>query len=318
MKWLLILCFVLTSLLPGAAIAQLNPSGLGESLKVDLEPELPRPFQEVTARLNDYGINATGASVTWYVNGQPQQAAINSRTLTLTAGGTGQRTVVTVELSMPSGQRLSASREISPSRVDIIFEPDTFTPAFYAGRPLPSVASEVRFIALPFTSSGLSPEQYTYLWRLNGKALEGGELRGRNSIIAKVPFQPDSSISVTVFDPSGAAVARRAVTIPTVEPIVRFYPVSTLNDIAQLAVSNPLTIIGTQAVIRAQPYHLATETVVGQSRTEWKVNGSTVSSGSGDFDISLNGASDQSRVEFFIQNLVDFVQRAQGSFLISS
>ena len=146
------------------ATAQFATGGQGFSLTAN--PSLPEPYAQVVVAIDDYSVNAVGAEVSWSVNGEVLKDSQNERSITLDAGGLGEKQTVTVNLLAPDGTQMRATTVIEPTVLDLVLEADTYVPSFYKGRALPGRTSLLHATAVVHDSEGLSDSAYTYRWTL--------------------------------------------------------------------------------------------------------------------------------------------------------
>lgn len=310
MRALLLLLFILVIPL-GTSAQGLGDMGNG-SLSITLSPQYPQPGETVTARIDDYSISAAGASISWQRDGEVVPVSAGTRAIEFTIPNTGDSTRLTVALSLPSGGRMVAERTIVPRYLDVILEPQTYTPRFYAGRALPSHNSVVRVTALLHEANKLvDPTKYTYTWRLNNKVIGGGGQRGGYKTDIVIPYGLTSTLTVDVQDQTGQTVSRRLFSIPSVPVELQLYEVSTLYGLSEKIVSDSFSMIGNSLTLRAVPYYL--DLRAGDSQdifTEWSINNrKTETSNRDPFEITLNrSGGGTTNIGFKVRNIDSLIQ----------
>ena len=270
---LLLLLFLLN---PVAIHAQIDAGSFNDTQSsIVLQPSHPAPQESYTATLNDYSGNFSGAQVRWYSNNTLIENATNVRTITLEARTAGSKDTIKAVLTASNGETQTLTATVQPIYADIIIEPQTHVPDFYAGRALASVGSTVNLTAL-INGSASNASQYIYTWRINDAILEGGPLRGRNEISFTMPQDSYSVISLQVTDLSGVIIAKRAINIPSVFPKLLFYEVSTLYGIEPRSLTESFALIGNSATLRAEPYFLSSQVFNAPDILSWNVAGSEI------------------------------------------
>lgn len=306
---------------PSITLAQFDASSLtAPQLQIELQPEHPQPGEEVTATLNDYSGGGYGANVTWVLDGEVIPNASNQRSVRVTAGAVGEVQTIQAILDTPNGRRQSLAASIAPLYLDIIIEPQTRVPEFYAGRALPSLGSMVNATALLSDETGFLDPDLVYTWRLERQVLEGGPIRGRNQVSFSVPMGKQLIFSVEVARPTGEVIARRAILLPSVRPTLHFYEVSSLLGQRTRALQDTLQISGNSATIQAEPYHLDIRTYNNPDIAEWEIDGTRTTTGGGNpYEVTLQrtGAGGGAEVEFHVRDTAQVLQGARGDLEVN-
>lgn len=291
-------------------------------LTIDLEPAYPEPEGAFTAIVNDYALPIPGSGIRWFVDGELVTSALNERELALTAKKIGQKTELKLVIDYPGGTNLTVERTIEPVYFDVVIEPQTRVPAFYKGRPLPSVGSIVNASAF-LNGNAIEPKDLMYTWRLNNKVVEGGAVRGKNVITFPMPQGLFANLSVEVRTPEGEPLARKIFDIIKATPTVSFYEVSNLYGLRQKTAKESLPLLGSSLAVRAEPYFLDLSTYNQPDHLEWKINGTkTPNSNKNPYEVTLaipeeGSSSGINRIDFHVRNTVQLLQGAQGTFQVS-
>lgn len=296
--------------------AQVGSLEVEEALQ--LTPSFPEPNQSVTVVFAAYSKNTEGAEIYWFVDGEEDITARNSREITLSTGDIGSTQTVQVVVALPSGAALTFDRTITPSLIDIIIEADTVVPSFYKGKKHWSSGAKARAIAIPYFGNTTDVRSYAYKWTLDSTVLGGGSITGRNAIDLTMPTFTNSILTVTVLDQEGLTIAEKSILLRPTKPKIHFYPVSPLHGQSFTAIRDEYVLTGNQIALRAEPYFVDKGLTSSNAAIEWKIDGTTRTNESDDpFLITLTkqgeggGASD---VRFRIVNLQDFLQHAESSF----
>lgn len=300
-------------------IAQFSPDITGNAVNITLNPQYPNPNDTVTATLDDYSIDATGATIIWLRNGTEIEDTRNSRSITLQAPEAGVTSRITAQLQFKNKPGLEANISITPVYVDVIVEPLTYTPVFYQGRALPVYGSLVNLTALIHNKTGLvNPAGFTYNWQLNSNSVYGGPRTGNNRAQITVPYGRSSIVTLSVTDATGKLLVRRLISIPSVEVDLEFYEISTLYGLSERALYNSFGLIGNSTSIRAVPYNLDNRAVLRNLFTEWKINGIKTNTTDADpFEISLKRQNAGSAtINFKVRNLAELLQGDEQSFQV--
>lgn len=291
----------------------------GENVSIILDPQYPNPGDQVKATIDDYSLNSFGSTITWYFDGLSAPAVANTRTITFTAPAIGKSMDIVVRLTAQNGQILEAKRTITPLYLDLIIEPQTYTPLFYQGRALPTKGSIVFINALLQNSQGpIDTTKYSYNWSLNGKPVNGGAKMGANWSQITVPHGRSSTIAITIQDKGGAIVARKLIAMPSVPIELHFYELSTLLGQSTRAITNDLILTGQSTTIKSAPYYLDTRAINDNLETQWDINNLPIATENVDpFQINLSrGVGGSARVGFKVTNLSELLQNADATFTV--
>lgn len=314
MRYLLsVIVLLFTLITPGLALAQFSGTVGATALTITINPPFPSPGDTVVASIDDYSLGVTGASIAWSINDLPLTEATNQRNLTLPAGEPGSQTTITAALTLPSGQTISASQTITPQYVDIIIEPQTYTPQFYRGRALPVHQSLVRATALLQDHTGLvDASRHTYTWTVNNTVVGGGGQRGAYQTLYTVPHGSSHTLTLEVHGPSGELVTRRTTAVQSADVDVQLYEVSALYGLSHRIVTAPLSMIGNSLTLLAAPYNLDLRAMNNPNSlfTEWQINQRrTPTASSNPFEITLNREGfGTAAITFKVRNLEALLQ----------
>ena len=303
--FLLFLCF--------ASLAS-EASAAGYALVLD--PQYPQPSESYTVTLTSTGGNAS--AVDWFVNGIEHASADDPRKIVLTASKAGERTNIVARITSNTGSVTEVRKDVYPLTVNLHISADTYTPAFYRGRALPSSGSRMTASALVFNATGDATPSYAYRWHLNGKALQGGMALGGNSVVFSSGFEDELVLQVDVIAPSGAVVAQATERIPVVEPELHFYEKNPLRGLSFVSIPDPFMLIAEETVVRAEPYYMDTSTSDDDLLMEWELDGKHVESAGAENEISLqkNGSFGKALVTFHVRNLAQLLQGVKESFTV--
>lgn len=291
----------------------------GENVSIILDPQYPNPGDQVKATIDDYSLNIFGSTITWFFDGLNAPTVANSRTITFTAPVIGKSMDIVVRLTAQNGQALEAKRTITPLYLDLIIEPQTYTPLFYQGRALPTKGSIVFINALLQNSQGpIDSSQYSYNWSLNGKPVNGGAKMGANWSQVTVPHGRSSTVTITIQDKGGSIVARKLVAIPSVPFELYFYELNTLLGQSTRAITRDLVLTGQSTTIKSIPYYLDIRAIDDNLMTKWDINNQPIDVENDDpFEINLTrGAEGSARVSFKVTNMNELLQNADATFTV--
>ncbi len=242
-------------------------------------PQFPKPNSTVQVSIDDYSLETTGATITWYVNGVERKESKNERMLPISVGAVGKKTTVRVALSRPNVPTLESSLTLTPATVDIILETNTYVPYFYKGKALPSGESQIRATAVLNDGSTVPDTAYTYKWTVGTEVFSGGPLKGRNTITFDLPHYDNGGLTVEVTNGNGEVIGGKSVPLTSIAPELHFYEYSPLRGLFQKELPNVLPLIGEETTIYAEPYFLNASLNRVSADFTWKINGEETQTG---------------------------------------
>ncbi len=272
------------------------------------------PNSTVIVTLNDYSSITTVSGILWRVNGVTPDGTQNLRSITVTTPEAGKST--TVEATLQYGDSTKTVKTvITPIYVDLVVEPQTKSPAFYQGRSLPSIGSEV-LVTVQISGVSTPVSNLLYTWKLNNTVLNGGAMRGKNKNAITIPMGQLHLLSVDIAQLDGTLLAKRVIEIPSVTPFINFYENNALYGLSKRTYSSA-TITGSALTVKAEPFHLDLKTYNNPGLLEWEIdNKKTPNTNSNPYEITLtrpyDGFTGTSRVDFHVRNLTQLLQGGKG------
>lgn len=318
--WYINRLFGLTLLLglPLVSLAQFTLPG--DSIQLEASPRFPEPNQTVAVTLNDYALDTTGSTITWVINGETNTQFTNQRSISVVAGALGERQTIGVLLTHNNGQTTQATQTITPTILDLVVEANTYTPNWFIGRPVPSIGSSVRVVALPNLGIDSAPQSYNYTWRLNNAVLGGGSITGGNIQTFTLPLGRNSTLQVDVSNRSGEVIASKSIIIPHVEPQLAFYELNPLRGTQPIALGEQVPLIGAEINITAEPFYMDQTIFAQNPLIEWNINNRVIDNPNLDpqvITLQNGGGTGAFDVGFHIRNLAQLLQGAEGEFKIT-
>lgn len=304
---------------PAFSLAQFGQDLFEQPLQMSLSPQLPSPFEQYTISVDDYALGNGGSRIEWTIDGEFQTNLINVRKISLTAPDVGQVQTIKLRVIGNNGSEATVTREVRPFYLDVIIEPQTYAPSLYQGRTLATFGSQVLITTLLHDAGGLvDPSTLTYTWTLVNKVLDGGPVKGKFRNIVTVPYGRDILIGVSVADNTGAVVARRLLSFPSVEVDLHFYEVNSLYGLSHVAISDRLLLLGNGTTIKAVPYNLDKNVDSSRLFSEWKINNRRVQTGNDPFEFTFvkDGFGSSDRLNFKLRHLDALLQGDEGNILI--
>lgn len=284
----------------------------GASRKITVSPQYPKAFQDVTVTVEDYSQNIDTATISWSLNGKQVARGTGLKSYSFKTSFLGSVSTVTASIN-----GVAETITIRPAEVDLLWQSDSYVPAFYEGKALRSNQSGVKIVAQPFfmTSQGtrLDPTNLLYTWKQNGKVAQASSGLGKQtffvtpSVLAK-PLDIEVEVSTRTGDYK--SVART--TIEETAPEIVLYENSPLYGVqTQVSLNGRIFDLGAQpeTTLLAVPFFFSTTDGNNQLSYTWTQNGSAINKKDNTvvFRAPSEGAG-ETRVSIQTKHLTNFMQ----------
>jgi hypothetical protein len=294
MRTIFLLCVIaLFAPLPTTVSAQFGVDATSGGFRMVVTPPHPGANTIMTARIIDQLRLEPIARIEWTIDGEVREEFTDQQTIQFVTGAVGDTANLTATVQLLSGEQFQFTESLTATRLDLIVEADTITPALYTGRALPALGSTLRITAFPFTSDeATDPATYTYRWRVNDQPVTGQQ-RSANQVIIPTNFERRVDVEVEVIRPDNTILTTGSTSIEPVEPEIVFYEIHPLRGILPLALLEQHILTKSEMLLRAEPYHMSNSLLTGEPRVAWKINRQTVTNQNPDpFEIVLRRQND--------------------------
>lgn len=299
------------TLFPVVSLAQSH-----SALQLETNPSYPQPGETYTVSVRASTETSPRSNIIWYINGTQKTELSAETTITLQAEDTPTR--VTAQVTLASGEKTEVSRTISPYRIDLVVNANTYTPYFYAGRKLPSSGSDVTVRALVFKNNTQVQSGLSYLWKVGNSVQNGGAVQGADMLSFSPSFETEIVVSVDIVNTQGEVLGHETRVIPLAEPELYFYERNPLRGLLPTALHDPYTLIGDEMNMRAEAYFIDDDLASGHAFAQWYIDGKEASFGEVPQEITLRkeGNSGTSKIMFNIRNLDALLQGVKKTITV--
>ena len=301
----------------------------GEDFIINMNPESPGPNETVEVSLVSYSFDINRSMITWTLNGKKISEGRGQKTASFKTGLSGAKTNLSVTVTTEDGARLSKNASFLNADIDLVAEADTYTPATYRGKALPSIGSFVKVVAVPHFFVGgerIPSSKLLYDWRLNDKKLQTASGYGKDYIIFKSFdfFNEESDadeVRVMVSNFDATIVAESSINVTPFTPKVMLYSTDPLEGTYyNRALENEVKLKGEEVGIKAEPFFFSKSSVSSLSYA-WSQNnkesGVGVSETPSIMNFRLNGGGGgRSEIGIRVENPLNLLQTAGKIFTL--
>lgn len=263
--------------------AQLTVTGSGSKINVKMRPTNPKPYDTVHFVAESFSTDLNRSTLEWSVNGKSIRSGKGLKEFDTMVGKLGTKTEVQLTAKTDIGI-LDTKILLQPTQVDLVWQANSFTPAFYKGRALPTHKSGITVIAIPtlVTSTGarLDPNDLLYTWKENGTVQGDKSGKGRSSYIVKEIsiMRGYASVEVIVAAPTGTLQGSESVAIRPETPKIVLYEHDPLEGIKyNRALVGTYTLAHEEITVESIPYFFGTlDRESSDIIYDWTLNGQKV------------------------------------------
>lgn len=293
-------------------------------IDVEVIPENPQPYEEVTIIVNSYATDLDRAIISWQGSSGTVLSGIGKTSYTFTAPGPNDSVYFDIVIS-PVGEMNTIKKRIviNPSDMDIMWESvDGYTPPFYKGKSLPANGSIIRVVAIPNTNTIRSGNgSIDYTWKKDDKTIQEASGYNKNSYVFKNGLLDlTNNLSVTASSVEGNYGAEKEVSIPLFDPKLIFYKRSPNEGILyNNALNKEFFMSEDEATVVAEPYYLSIKNNQNLFSYDWKINGQGISTPTKKTELTISPTSRDgyATIDFAIESISGLFQVAKNSLKIT-
>jgi hypothetical protein len=293
-------------------------------INVEVNPNNPQPYDDVTISLSSYATDLSKAIITWIGSTGTVLSGIGKTSYSFKAGGSSSTTFFDINIT-PVGSMSTINKRITiyPSEVEIMWESaDGYVPPFYKGKSLPVSGGSIRAVAIPNTDtikSGIGSLSYT--WKNAGNAVPDASGYNRNSYIFKNSMFDDiNEVTVIASSVSDSYSAENIIQIPIYQPKIVFYKKSPTEGVLYNNALNKETYMPEdEMTIVAIPYFLSTKENENNFTYSWQINGEGIKTPTKKTELTIRPSSRGgfATVGVSIENLKELFQKVTNQLKIN-
>jgi len=238
--------------------------------------------QEITLTLKCYAIEIQRAYISWYVDGKLLTSGYGKTKIKVKVKGPGVRTSVRA-VAKPIESDIGIIEKtlvLYPTKFDVLWETDGYTPPFYKGKAPITVQSPVKFVAL--TDFADTPgSNLLYKWEKNFQEIGDGPQYGKNVIYlngrgtAQIDGNRTARFDVNVSTLDNSAASSRILKIKTHPQEIIFYENNPVNGVMHNhAIKGALEMTKKTFKMIAEPYFFSKADLANESlKFNWTIDG---------------------------------------------
>ncbi len=254
------------------------------SVLVNIAPENPAPYEDVTISLNSYASNLDNVSILWSLNGRNVLSGIGKKSFSLKAPAAGSEAIITANISFPDGN-IEKRIILRPSVMVLLSQAmDSHTPPFYKGKALPTLDSEIKIVAMPEirnSSGGLvNSKNMTYAWKKDYTNDQEGSGYGKNFFIFTNDYLENSNtVSVVAETVDQKYSSEASIDVDVTEPKIVFYKNdNALGTIWERSLDDSYRMGDSSMLVEAVPYFISPKQLLHPYLIwNWSINDVTIS-----------------------------------------
>lgn len=256
-------------------------SGAIDTVNLVSSVNSPNPGETITITAKSYSIDIDAANITWTAGGKTIAKGIGLTNIDVKAPSLGKTLTVNISAVAADGSVNTNQISITSASVDVIIEPEGYTPPGFQGRIPLAYQNRVKITAVPHlaNSSGVEyePSTLTYKWEQGLTVLEAKNGYGKQSVVIDGNIIPrPAMVRVTVSTRDGSAQGVGTVMVTPSAPFLVFYKNDPLYGSLYNNAVGQTMLLGTQreSGIVAAPYGFNIPAGgIGNVVLSWLING---------------------------------------------
>lgn len=296
------------------------------SILVDVIPENPAPYENVTIDVRSFAANLDSVSISWFVNGKSALSGIGRKTFSINAPASGSEIQMVIRIFLPDGE-IEKKVTIRPSQIVLLWQAnDSYVPPFYKGKALPTEDSAIKAVAMPeirVAGIQVSPKNMTYNWKKDYSNVVEASGYGKSFFVYVNDYLEESnSVGVVASTTDQSYSAEATIDVGTVEPKILFYRNdNVLGTTWEKTIENGYRIAG-QDVLVAAPYFIGPKDIRRPELVfNWSINDSPLPVSSfrkNSMPLRVEGGvAGTSRLRLDISNQYKFFQTAEKEISVT-
>lgn len=288
-------------------------------ISVEIIPNNPQPYQDVTINISSYATDLNKAIITWQGESGTVLSGIGKTSYSFKTEGPNTSNFFNISITpIGSMSTISKSISITPSEIEIMWEStDGYTPPFYKGKALPISGGLIRAVAIPNTNTIKSGNgSISYIWKnANNTVLDASGYNKNSYDFKNSMFENINEITVVASSVSGNYGAENTIEIPVYKPRIVFYKKSPTEGVLyNNALDKEAVMTEDEVTIVAEPYFLSMKNNGNNLAYSWQINGENITTPSKKTELTVRPTSrgGYATIDISIENLKELFQKVSG------
>jgi hypothetical protein len=111
---------------------------------------------------------------------------------------------------------------------------------------------------------------------MDGSALFGGTLKGKNILDIQMPHYNDSILSVEIFTEDGSKIGEGDVLLTHTEPELHFYEHNPLRGLSERELVSPFRLLSEETTLYGEPFFIDAHPTGKDATYTWSLNNETI------------------------------------------
>lgn len=253
-----------------------------EQVSFTVSPQVPTPGEIVNFRVESFSSNLNKGMITWYVNGVQALQGVGEINFTTTTPAAGQQLLVEAVIRTEEGNTITKEYSITAASVTLVYEANSYTPAFYKGKALFPQQGDAVVIAIPNVIIGgrqIPRDELVYTWSINNRVIQDASGYGRSEFYYNSDILSQSKfISVEVSSQGSNASTEGEIFISPTRPEITLYEKSSAFGIVERNLINLTNTLFSQEIeIEAYPFYMSAQSNTDSNLSyDWSINNNSL------------------------------------------
>ena len=324
-KFLIVLIFVASFFsIHNFSFAESQITTGQDEIIVDVSPNNPEPYSDVSINITSYATDLNKAIITWQGDSGVLLSGIGKTSYSFKASG--PNTSITINIIIkPVGSVSTISKKIvlTPSEIELLWESmDAYVPLFYKGKALFSRGGMVKAVAIPTSDTIKSGSgNISYLWKNNDNAESNSSGYDKSYFIfSNDLFDSENNITVSASSVEENYNAEKTISIPAYSPKILFYKKSPTEGVLYNKIlENDATMTENEMTIFISPYFLSTKGNEDKFSYMWSINGDQIQTPSKKTELTIRPTSrgGYANISITLESLTKLFQKVTGQLKLN-
>lgn len=309
---------------PSLSFAESQIEAQEGDINVEVNPNNPQPYQDVTITLSSFATDLNRAIINWQTGSGTVSSGIGKTSYTFKTDGPNTYNVFNINIT-PVGSLNTITKTviITPSEVNLMWESvGGYVPPFYKGKALPVGGSMIRVVAFPNTDTIKSGSgSLTYDWKKADSAVPEASGYNKNSYVFKnSPFDIVDKITVITSSVNGGYQAENTIEIPIYEPKIVLYKKSPTEGVLyNEALTKEKAMPEDEITLVAEPYFLPIKGHEKNFTYNWQINGKSINTPEKKTELTVrpNSRGGYADINVTIESVSEIFQKATSQLKLN-